>query len=168
MSLANAPRATMMRRLAAWAYDFLVGLAVYMLAGSLLFGLFTALVKGGLIPTDGMEHVSDIMISNPLYSGINELFKLLAVAYLFVWSWTRSGQTIGMRAWRIRAQCTDGNLMSKGQAWRRAAYAFGGFANFSLLWDSTLSALHDRLSSTEVVQLTLEQNRELLAQSKLR
>ncbi|WP_298441996.1 RDD family protein [uncultured Ferrimonas sp.] len=168
MSLANAPRATLVRRLAAWAYDFLVGLAVYMMAGSLLFGLFTVLVKMGLLSMGETEHMSDLITTSPVLSGVNELGKLLAVGYLFVWSWSRSGQTLGMRAWRIRVQRTDGSLISTGQGWRRAVYAFGGLANLTLLWDSTLTALHDRLSGSEVVQLTLEQNRELLNNSKLR
>ncbi|WP_028117847.1 RDD family protein [Ferrimonas senticii] len=168
MSFANAPRATLLRRMAAWMYDFLVGIAVYMFAGTIMFALITLVVKLGLLDMGQHQHISDLIIATPALSLVNELAKLLAVAYLFVWSWSRSGQTLGMRAWRIRVQRTDGALISQGQGWRRAAYAFGGLANLTLLWDSSQTALHDRLSGSEVVQLTIEQNKQLLEQSKLR
>ena len=45
---------------------------------------------------------------------------LLATAAYFVISWTRGGQTIGMRAWRLRIVDEDGRALE----WRRAALRF--------------------------------------------
>ncbi|GAA4871703.1 RDD family protein [Ferrimonas pelagia] len=163
-SFANAPRAGLGRRLAAWIYDFMVALAVYMSAGALLFALFVGLLSLGVVDDRGLEHASDVLQASGLWLTLNEIGKLLAVAWLFVWSWSKSGQTLGMRAWRLRVQCPSGALMSRKQAGYRALYAFGGVANLSLLWDDQQQALHDRLSGSEVVELTLEQNRALMEQ----
>ncbi|MFI3246982.1 MAG: RDD family protein [Ferrimonas sp.] len=168
MSLANAPRAGLLRRLAALMYDLLVGLALYMMVGSLLFGGISLAVQAGLIPMNGHEHVIDVLRTTPWLQLTNELGKLFALAYFFVWSWSRSGQTLGMRAWRLRVQNTDGSLISYAQGWRRVLYAFAGLANISLLWDRNGVALHDRLSHSEVVLLTAEQNQQLLERSNLR
>ncbi len=162
MSFANAPRAGLGRRMAAWVYDFMVALAVYMLAGSLLFGLFAALLTLGVIDDQGLPHASDVLQASVLWSALNELGKLAAVIALFVWSWNRSGQTLGMRAWRLRVQRRDGGLMGIKQGLYRVLYAFAGLANLSLLWDDDGLAMHDRLSGSEVVQLTLEQNRAVM------
>ncbi|SHH96242.1 RDD family protein [Ferrimonas marina] len=162
MSFANAPRASFWRRLAAWVYDFLLALAVYMLAGTLLFALFALLVGTGLIDRGGLEHTSDVLQHSTVWSSLYYSGCLAAVIGLFVWSWTRSGQTLGMRAWRLRVQRRDGGLMNRQQSLYRVLYAFGGLANISLLWDDERLAMHDRLSGSEVVQLTLEQNRELM------
>ncbi len=161
-SLANAPRASLGRRLAAWVYDFMVALAVYMLAGAVLFALFTALVAIGLVDKGGMTHTVDVLQSSPVWLTLNEVGKLLAVAYLFVWSWQRKGQTLGMRAWRLRVQRTDGRELDARQAWLRVAVSFGGLAMLSLLWDDERAALNDRISGSEVVMLTIEQNRALM------
>ncbi|MBY5992320.1 RDD family protein [Ferrimonas balearica] len=161
-SLANAPRASLGRRLAAWIYDFMVALAVYMLAGAALFALFSLLVSVGLIDKGGMTHNIDLLQASPVWLTLNEVGKLLAVAWLFVWSWQKKGQTLGMRAWRLRVQRPDGQELDARQAWLRASVSFGGLAMLSLLWDDERCAFHDRISGSEVVQLTVEQNRTLM------
>lgn len=161
-SLANAPRASLGRRMAAWVYDFMVALAVYMLAGAVLFALFTALVSMGLVDKGGMTHTVDVLQSSPVWLTLNEIGKLLAVAWLFVWSWKKKGQTLGMRAWRLRVQRTDGSELDARQAWLRVAVSFGGLAMLSLLWDDEGTAMNDRISGSEVVVLTVEQNRDLM------
>jgi uncharacterized RDD family membrane protein YckC len=53
---------------------------------------------------------------NPWFS-----FYLLSVCFLFFgWFWTHGGQTLGMRAWKIRLQRTDG----KGLGWWQALLRF--------------------------------------------
>ena len=44
-------------------------------------------------------------------------FTVLGFSFFFFgWFWTRSGQTLGMRAWRLTIQCNDG----KPVMWREA------------------------------------------------
>jgi uncharacterized RDD family membrane protein YckC len=80
------------------------------------------------------------------------------IAGYYILNWVRSGQTLGMRAWRLRA-VTDTGRPLRGRA---AAFRFMcGFlawppAGLGVLWlylDPEHLALHDRLSKTRVVRL---------------
>ncbi len=81
----------------------------------------------------------------------------IIVAY-YVMNWTRSGQTLGMRAWRLRAVDAQGKRMTLRTALLR--YLCGVLAwppaALGVLWlyvDNEHLAIHDRLSHTRVVHL---------------
>jgi uncharacterized RDD family membrane protein YckC len=81
------------------------------------------------------------------------------IAGYYIVNWLRSGQTLGMRAWRLRAVDSSGNRMSLAAALLRAALGFLAWAPAALgvLWlylDPDHLALHDRFSRTRVVRLT--------------
>jgi len=81
------------------------------------------------------------------------------VAGYYVLNWLRSGQTLGMRAWRLRAVDVYGNPMGLAAAILRAGFGFLAWAPAALgvLWlylDPDHLALHDRFSRTRVVRLT--------------
>jgi uncharacterized RDD family membrane protein YckC len=80
------------------------------------------------------------------------------IAGYYLVNWTRSGQTLGMRAWHLRAVTESGHPL----AWKAAAlrFVFGVLAwapaALGVLWlyvDPEHLALHDRLSKTRVVHL---------------
>jgi uncharacterized RDD family membrane protein YckC len=85
---------------------------------------------------------------------------LLLVAFLFYgWFWTHGGQTLGMRAWRLRTVNRDGSPVR----WPRAALRF---ALAIVAWLTVIGllgcavdghALHDRLSGTKVLRLPKNQ-----------
>jgi uncharacterized RDD family membrane protein YckC len=82
----------------------------------------------------------------------------IIVAY-YLLNWTRSGQTLGMRAWRLRAVDETGKRMSPRTACLRflygvIAWAPAGLGVFWLYIDSQHLALHDRWSRTRVIHLT--------------
>lgn len=89
------------------------------------------------------------------------LYRLGLVAIIagyYVLNWRRSGQTLGMRAWRIRAVMDSGRRMTWGAALVRAGAGLLAWAPAALgvLWlylDPEHIALHDRLSKTRVVHL---------------
>ena len=133
--MAPAPaRPGLLRRLAALVYDALVLFAV----------LFAATVPV-LLVTGGRA----IGPSEPAYT-----VYLLAVSYVYLgWCWTRSGQTLGMRAWRMRVRTRRGKRLG----WLRSLGRFAaglvsiGAAGAGLLWvpfDPDRLSLHDRLSGT--------------------
>ena len=133
--MAPAPaRPGLLRRLAALVYDALVLFAV----------LFAATVPV-LLLTDGRAIGPD----QPAYT-----VYLLAVSYVYLgWCWTRSGQTLGMRAWRMRVRTRQGKrlgwLCSLGRF--TAGLVSIGAAGAGLLWvafDRDRLSLHDRLSGT--------------------
>jgi uncharacterized RDD family membrane protein YckC len=80
------------------------------------------------------------------------------IAGYYLVNWTRSGQTLGMRAWHLRAVTPSGHPLS----WKAAAlrFVFGLLAwapgALGVLWlyaDPEHLALHDRLSKTRIVHL---------------
>ena len=82
----------------------------------------------------------------------------IAVGY-YVINWTRSGQTLGMRAWRLRAVDPQGKRMNMRAALLRAFCGLGAWlpAALGVLWlyvDSERLAIHDRWSRTRGVHLT--------------
>ena len=137
-TLAPSPSASLARRLAALAYDAL-------LVGALLFvfTLVLILLRGGrAVAPDTLWYRA----------------SLVAVAFAFCGaSWTRGGQTLGMRAWRIRVVALDGRDLS----WPRAALRFAASwlallpAGAGYWWaflDRDLCCWHDRLSDTRVIR----------------
>ena len=127
-------RPGLLRRLAALVYDAL-----------LLFTVLFAATVPVLLVTGGRA----VSPNSPAYS-----VYLLAVSFVYLgWCWTRSGQTLGMRAWRMRVRTRDGGPLR----WRRALGRFIaalvsiGAAGAGLLWvalDRDRLSLHDRLSGT--------------------
>jgi uncharacterized RDD family membrane protein YckC len=84
------------------------------------------------------------------------LIGVIAAYYLL--NWTRSGQTLGMRAWHLRAVTESGMPMSLHAAVLRLSFGVLAWAPAALgvLWlymDPEHLALHDRLSKTRVVHL---------------
>lgn len=154
------PRAGLLRRLASWVYDLLLAIAVYMVAGALGFAIFAIFAAIGLVDMSGSEHLIEVQQSSLLYSGLIYLWNLLWVAYFFVYFWNKSGQTLGMKAWRLRLQNTDGTLISKTTAIKRLVPTLLGLGNLWLIIDRTnKQSLQDKMTNTEVVLLSLAANR---------
>jgi uncharacterized RDD family membrane protein YckC len=77
-------------------------------------------------------------------------------AYL-VGFWTRGGQTLAMKTWRIRLQAAGGGPVGVGRGVRRYLLALAGAAALGLgfLWallDRDGQFLHDRLAGTRLVR----------------
>ena len=74
----------------------------------------------------------------------------------FVWFWTRGGQTLPMKTWRIRLVRFDGAPLGAGRAIHRYVLALLGLAAAGLgfawaLVDRDKQFLHDRLAGTALV-----------------
>ena len=124
-----------LRRMAACLYDALVLTAVEMGAGAAWVAVARRAVEPG----------------NPAFQAY-----LFAVAALFFCAFWRRGETLGMRAWRLRVVGPDGHAPGWGRAFGRFAAALLSWAAFGLgfLWvlvDRDRRAWHDRLSGTRLV-----------------
>ncbi len=80
------------------------------------------------------------------------------IAGYFIVNWTRSGQTLGMRAWHLHAVDEHGRQLKIGAAALRFVCAVACWlpAALGVLWlyvDPQHLALHDRLSRTRLVFL---------------
>lgn len=140
----STPAAGLLRRLAALLYDSLLLLALWFATAALLLA-----ASGGLLSQP----------DRPPWLLLLEQISLLLVTFLF-WGgfWTHGGQTLGMRAWRLKLVDDDGSPISWQQAARRCLAALLSLAPLGLgyLWiliDPQRRAWHDRLSGTRVVVL---------------
>ncbi|MCK4951841.1 MAG: RDD family protein [Gammaproteobacteria bacterium] len=128
--------AGILRRIGAFSYDCLLLLAILFVTTALLLP-FT---EGEAIKTGNM-----------LYS-----IYLFIVAFLFYgWFWTHGGQTLGMRAWKIRVEQLNGHDITWPQALHRFILMCMTFG-LGLLWCFTnreRQAFFDRLTATRTVRL---------------
>ena len=154
------PRAGFRRRFGSWVYDFLIAFAVYMVAGAIAFLFFNLLIEFGVVNMQGFEHAIDLQRSSYLYSGLIYGWNIAWVGFFFVFFWEKSGQTLGMKAWRLRLQNQDGTRISKTTGWKRLLPTLLGLGNLTVIFDrKNKLSLQDRLTNTEVVVLSLEANK---------
>ena len=156
------PRAGFWRRFASLIYDSLVVISLSMLTAILYFAAIQILISTGLIEqTEGQDPAAFIE-NSPLLDGIRSALFVGVNVIFFSYFWTKSGQTIGMRAWRLRVQTNDGNLISWSQSVIRCMGALLGLGNLVVLVDfKNRKALQDYLSKTEVVALSKEENKRI-------
>lgn len=137
--------AHLLRRLGAIFYDSLLLLAVLFVAGLPL----------PLIP--------ESVRLDPWVRYATLAYLLLVSFVFFGWFWTHGGQTLGMRAWRLRVISEDGEPVGWQRAGRRFAWSILSWAAAGLgfLWslaDRQRLAWHDRLSGTRLILVPPQQN----------
>ena len=146
---ARPAKAGLLRRLAALLYDAFLVFAIWMVLG---YGIQFLLGTETNQVVDGKPVTS--LFADVLYF----LMELGTASTFYIWFWRRTGQTLGMIAWRIQAVSADGKLMTMRQALLRFALAWPSFwcAGIGYLWiyvDKNHDALHDKYSGTQVLLL---------------
>ncbi len=133
----NYANASLLKRLAAMVYDALLVFAVWMLVGYIAVAF-----------NSGEE------AKNPWFSSV-----IFIITYgFFALFWLRSGQTLGMVAWRLRVEDRDGYLLSPKQSlWRFMGACVSlvllGAGFLWILVDKNKLAWHDYWSASRIVQL---------------
>jgi uncharacterized RDD family membrane protein YckC len=102
-----------------------------------------------------------LMVTKGTLSYHNPFFRtfLFLICFSFyAWFWLHGGQTLGMRAWRLRLQRFDGRAITVWQALLRFLVAIPSLAagGLGLLWmlvDKDRLAVHDRISESMIVRL---------------
>lgn len=155
---ANFPRASFLRRLGAMVYDFLLAIAVYVFFGALGFAAFTGFIYLGFIEMNHHEHIGDLLNNTPLYQAIYQAYLLFCAASFYAIFWSKAGQTLGMRAWRIKVQYPNGQNLSLITAYARCVWSLLGVGNLAILFNGEKLALQDKLTNSEVVVLSREAN----------
>jgi len=125
------------RRFAAMLYDFLLLVAILFAATALLLPF-----NSGAAATDSQLWFYRIY--------------LLSISFLFYgWFWTHGGQTLGLRAWKIKVLTLDKQVISWPQAGLRFAFAVLSWMALGcgFLWifiDKNKRSWHDHLSKTAI------------------
>ena len=137
----NAAVPGLWRRLAAIFYDLWLVAALWLLGATA-----DTFVRAGLGLGSAGFHL-------PL-----QLFLLISPAAFFSWFWTHGGQTLGMRAWRLKLLDSEGDPVTLKLSLIRLGAALLSALPLGLgyLWvliDRDSLAWHDRLSRTRLVVL---------------
>ncbi len=155
----NFPRAGFFRRFAAMIYDILVAVAVGMCAAMVMLVTLTLLFENGALDKQGYEHVSEIIQHSTLYKTLIQIWVGCWVLGFFLWFWKNGGQTIGMRAWRLRLFSTNDEPMGYGRAFLRIICSLCGLGTLLVLLDyKNKQSLQDRIAQTEILVLSKEAN----------
>lgn len=129
--------ASLIKRLMAMLYDFMLILAIWVVTGFVAVAL-----------NDGEA------VEGPLFKT-----ALFCITFLFFgFFWTRLGQTLGMQAWRLRVQTLDGYRLTWSRALMRFMLAIISFIPLGMgyiwmLFSDEKLTWHDKLSETCIVQL---------------
>jgi uncharacterized RDD family membrane protein YckC len=152
-------RASFFRRLAAMVYDILVAVAVGMCAAMVMLLAMLLLVENNVLSNMGYDHFSDLMQHSFVYQLVLQIWVGLWVVGFFLWFWRNGGQTIGMRAWRLRLFSTNDKPFGYRRAFLRLVFSFGGLGTLLVLLDfKSKQSLQDRIAGTEILMLSKEDN----------
>jgi len=140
-NLSGTPASLALRLLAA-LYDAFPVMALWFVATMLALAL-----TGGTLDVQRLPHK---LLVQALLIAVTGLY--------FVISWRRGGQTIGMRAWRLRVVRSDGRPLDTRQALVRfgislLSLAAVGLGFFWALIDAQNRTWHDIAAETLVVRL---------------
>ena len=152
---------TVKRRLVSMVYESLLGFAVLFLP----FLIFEIVTRAS---------------HTPLIEHMRQALAFLVLGFYFIHQWSRDGQTLAMKTWRMKLVAADGSAVSPRMAaaryllswlWILPALlvalaldlhqwqALGAVLAGILLWsltaflDKDRQFLHDKLASTRLVQL---------------
>ncbi|GAC30492.1 RDD family protein [Brumicola pallidula] len=153
-------RAGFFRRLAAMVYDGLVAAAVGMLSGLTFQVLVLILFQTQVLENRGFENYMDYFQSNDLLKLTANVWVGLWIGGFFLWFWKNGGQTLGMRAWRLKIyNLKDQKNISYARLLLRLITAFLGLGTLLVLLDvKNKQSLQDRIAQTEVLHLSKEAN----------
>jgi uncharacterized RDD family membrane protein YckC len=132
----NAKPASLGRKFAAMLYDGFLLLAILLFVDSV-----PTVIYGEGIPAD---------------SHFLKVFNLLVIVLFYTYFWSRSGQTLGMKTWRLIALNERNHVMSTKQSFKRAVLAIPSFlllgaGLFVQIWDPEKRSLHERMSASKTV-----------------
>lgn len=138
MSRNNMKSISILRRLASIIYDSLLVFAI-LIVMSIPFYSFN--VEG-----------------NNILKLTMQVYFYLVTQYFFVWFWVNSQGTLGMKTWKIKIICEDGNKISYKKAVIRFNSAIFSILIFGLgflisIFRKDKKCLHDIISKTILVKL---------------
>jgi uncharacterized RDD family membrane protein YckC len=142
--MTQEPAPGVLRLLAAVFYDLI-----------LLFGLLLLATTLVVVPLDiGLD--STALEGSLLF----QLYLVAVIALFYGWFWSRGGQTLGMRTWKLKILTRSGETLSLPRALLRLLLAIVTLAPAGLGWwwkfvDRDSQTLYDRLCGCRMIRLEL-------------
>ena len=138
--------ASFWRRLGAMFYVFMLALSFVLVAGF----FFTAVIMSVF----GLENIP---AGSPAAKALFIIQFLMTFGF-YGWFWTHGGQTLGMRAWKLKLVRKDDQEITWLQAFFRFCYSIVSWLPFGAgyLWmliDKQNLSWHDRISKTFIIDL---------------
>ena len=133
----DCPPASLIKQLTAMLYDSM-----------LVFGVLFFASAIALIFNQG-----EAIESNPWFS----VYLLLTLFTFYAWFWRKSGQTLGMRVWKIRIVTESGGNPGWGVCYLRLIFALLSLLCFGLgYWWRLFKPYtwHDRISRTSIIDVS--------------
>lgn len=134
--LQQCPPASLLKQLVAMLYDSLLIVALLFISTAILLPL-----------NDGEA------ISGPIYT----IYLFLIIFIFYSWFWNKSGQTLGMKVWKIRIIDDYGFNPSWSVSFLRLMFALLSISCLGVgyLWRLfTPYTWHDRLSQTRIIDVS--------------
>ncbi|MGH1537588.1 MAG: RDD family protein [Gammaproteobacteria bacterium] len=135
----NNQHVSLLRRMGAILYDFFLLITVLFIAS------FIAVIPTGIAPEDR-------------FFFLFQAYIFLVAFLFFAWFWTRSGQTLGMRTWKLKVVNEDGSKITWSKALIRFAVSLISWLVLGLgflwsLWDKQHRTWHDIASKTKLIRM---------------
>ncbi len=130
------PAPGFLRRLGGVLYEALAVAALWLLASAIVTSILGNAVRGE----------ARLLL---------QIVSLATISGYFLWCWTHGGQTLAMKAWRMRVVDAGGASLSWSNAGLRlmlatAGILLGGIGLWWALLDKEGQFLHDRLAGTRL------------------
>jgi len=138
--------ASFLKRLGAMFYDFMLALSFALVVGFLFMAMAMSLLK-----------LENVPAGSPVAKGIFMLLVLFTFGF-YGWFWTHGGQTLGMRAWKLKLVGQGYSEVSWIQAFFRFCYAIISWLPLGMgyLWmlvDKRKLTWHDQASKTYIIDI---------------
>lgn len=141
---------SLLRRLGAWFYDTLIVTAILMVAGALAMAIVATLLAVGVLTLGDYQDASAYLMSNPTASMLYSAYLAIVIIGFYSYFWTQAGQTLGMRAWKLKLQNEDGSHIKITQAFIRIVTSAFGLGNL-LAFNNKRRSMQDIMAECEMV-----------------
>ncbi len=149
----DTDNATILKRVVAILYDLLI---LFFIIVVLTFVIQQVIIQLELTTLEKIQISADeTIVVIPADSIVNLALKNLWVVISFFYFghyWTKRGQTLGMKVWKIKAVTQKGALLNWGDSLKRYVFSLLGLGLLWVIIDRDNLTLQDRLSKTKLVK----------------
>lgn len=144
------------RRLGAWVYDTIVVAAILMLAGGIAMAVVALLLHFDMLALGNYEDVSAYLGNHPVAGILYPAYLAAVMVGFYAYFWCKGGQTLGMRAWKLRIQNADGSNIRLIQAFIRMGTSAFGLGNLLAPFHPKKQSFQDVMADCEMIVITVK------------